>query len=293
MVQEFLAERGAVQLDVHFQPDLPENLFHQRPHSGVQLDGLHILHIRRGTHADNRQQDKQLFLNREIHPQEPGNPLRQPVNDLKLGPCRQVIELGRQLPDIVPGQEPVEHDGQKLPEIALHRLFKGAERVLHRVNHFHIERILPVERFIAVFQDIMPDITFPSLQHQALAGFAQDGQLIWLQPGAELFQVADQRCAPDIHLIRQLVGQQRFHRAHQPAKSIVHAVLRGVQELVCFQDAFPHRLELCAVINAEAVAPLHGLNDGAAFQLGVQLLEVVSDGALAHLKPLGKGAHRR
>ena len=188
VVEELLLKLRAGHLKVHLQLDLPEYFLLEGPHGRVQLDGPHVHHVRRGTHPHNGQQSEQLLLRRNVDVEERANLLGQGVDSLKFRPGGQTVKGGGQLANGVPGEEAVQHDGQKplesLPGGAAHRsVGKG---VLHQCDNLLLQGVVPVEGFEAVLQQVVAHVLFPALEGQPL-----DGQLVGLQSGAEPLQIAD------------------------------------------------------------------------------------------------------
>ena len=250
----------------------------------IQFNRTHILNIRRCPHAGNRQEHKQLFLNGNPDVQNLGEPVNQLVNHPEFCPCRQiVIPLGQQT-DVMPGEKPIQHQGHKLFKGIPYTFFKAMlfQHLPHFLYNFLIQRIVPIDGSIYTIQHIPSDFGFRTMQHQTLAGFADNLELIGFNFLPQLFQIAHQGGAPYIHFICQLIGQQRFLRTHQSAKHIFHTVTRGIEKIICLHHrgklfAEPFHLE-----DTQTVLSLYAVNHSAVFQFLIDLPDIIPDGAFAH-----------
>ena len=207
------------------------------------------------------------------------DPAHQAVNIGKLFSGCQIIVFLRQPPDKMSCQESVQGNRYVLAEL-LFDIFAERRlpfRFLQHVRNLPVQRVIPVDRLIIILQHISADIKFIPVQKQPLAGLTYYRKPVGGYIGTQLFQITDQ-CRPAyIHFISQFVCQQRFRGTHQLAEHIIHPVLRCVEHTVRFTDPDITDPELIIIIDPETVFALFSGDYRAAFQICIQLFDIITD----------------
>ena len=207
------------------------------------------------------------------------DPVHQAVNIGKLFSGCQVIIFLRQSPYEMSCQKAVQGDRYVLTELLFDIFAEGRFpfRFLQHGRDLPVQRIIPVNRLIIILQHISADIKFIPVQQKPLAGLAYHCKPVGGYIGTQLFQITDQ-CRPAyIHFISQFVCQQRFRGTHQLAEHIIHPVLRRVEHSVRFTDPDIADPELIIIIDPETVFALFSGDYCAAFQISIQLFDIITD----------------
>ena len=188
------------------------------------------------------------------------------------------------------GQEAVKHDNQEMFKVFPCARLKGTvrESLQRHALDFRLDGIVPVEGVVEILKDIMPDVAFRAFEDKSLSGLADNRQPVEFRVGAQTLQVIRQRSPADVHFIGQFVGVQGRIGPHELSENVVHAIARGVQKLVGFQQTGAHGLKAFGVVNVKRKFSLFAVNRGAVFQFRVQEADVVAYRSFADIQPGGQ-----